>query len=155
MTSMPIAIDTSVLVALLDARDTWHTKAIALRDAFASAECQLVYFDCVIIETVGVIARRTSEQKRSDQFAPLLDSLLTLVSAQQITWLAAAYERLFARVLALCRTFHGSLNFNDAIIALACQELNIRHIASFDADFDGLELLTRLAGADEVLGLAE
>jgi predicted nucleic acid-binding protein len=37
------------------------------------------------------------------------------------------------------------LNFNDALLALACRERNIPAIASFDADFDQVSWLRRLA----------
>jgi predicted nucleic acid-binding protein len=37
------------------------------------------------------------------------------------------------------------LNFNDALISLACRERNIPAIASFDADFDQVAWLHRLA----------
>jgi predicted nucleic acid-binding protein len=36
------------------------------------------------------------------------------------------------------------LNFNDALIALACRERSISAIASFDADFDAIAWLKRL-----------
>jgi predicted nucleic acid-binding protein len=39
----------------------------------------------------------------------------------------------------------GTLNFNDALIALACRERGIPAIASFDADFDQVPWLRRLA----------
>jgi predicted nucleic acid-binding protein len=32
----------------------------------------------------------------------------------------------------------GELNFNNALIALACRERNIPAIVSFDADFDNV-----------------
>jgi len=59
-----VALDTNVVVALLDDRDTWHGTAVALRDALLETQTQLIYFDCVFNETIGVIGRRTAEQKR-------------------------------------------------------------------------------------------
>ena len=64
---MMVAIDTNIVVALVDAHDKWHHRAIALRDALVEVGAELVYFDCVVNETIGVIGRRTEEQKRSDQ----------------------------------------------------------------------------------------
>lgn len=61
----PVTIDANVIVALVDAHDKWHHSAIVLRDALLNAGAQLVYFDCVINEAIGVIGRRTEEQKRS------------------------------------------------------------------------------------------
>ena len=83
------AVDTNVLVALVDRHDKWHPKAIALRDALLNASAQLVYFDCVLNEAIGVIGRRTEEQRRFEQFEDLLDGLTTLVSEDNITLIFA------------------------------------------------------------------
>ena len=139
------AIDTNVLVALVDARDTWHQGATALRDALLDVGAQLVYFDCAVNEAIGVIGRRAEEQKRSDQFEHLLDRLTQLVPERNITWISGDGQRLFQEVVSLCRSFQGALNFHDALIALACQELGIRFIVSFDGDFDQVTWLTRIA----------
>jgi predicted nucleic acid-binding protein len=140
-----VAIDTNVIVALVDRHDTWHEGAVRLRDALLDVGAELVYFDCVINEAIGVIGRRAQEQKRSDQFEHLLDGLTRLVPEPRITWIADTGQRLFQEVVALCRTHLGALNFHDALIALACQELDIRFIASFDRDFDQVAWLARLA----------
>jgi predicted nucleic acid-binding protein len=64
-----------------------------------------------------------------------------------------ATQRLFREVVSLCRSHQGRLNFHDSLMALACQELDIRFIVSFDPDFDALNWLTRLAepGGAQVL----
>ncbi len=38
-------------------------------------------------------------------------------------------------------------------MVLACQELGIEYIASFDADFDALDALTRLVTPNDVIVL--
>ena len=127
-----VIIDTNVLVALVDGRDKWHTTATALRDALLDTGAQVVYFDCVLNEAIGVIGRRTEEQRRSDQFGRLLDGLSALAPERFITWIAAAGQRLFPQVLDLCREHGGRLNFHNALMALAGQEMGIPFIASFD-----------------------
>jgi len=72
-------IDTNVLVGLLDDRDKWHDVAVALRDELAKSQAELVYFDCVINETVSVLARRTYEQNRPEQLDVLLNQLESLI----------------------------------------------------------------------------
>jgi predicted nucleic acid-binding protein len=47
------------------------------------------------------------------------------------------------------RATNGALNFNDALIALACREREIPTIASFDADFDQITWL-RLAHPEDL-----
>ena len=50
----------------------------------------------------------------------------------------------------MMRGSSGELNFNDALIALACREREIPAIASFDADFDRVDWLRRIAGPEDV-----
>lgn len=50
------------------------------------------------------------------------------------------------------RSGGGELNFNDALIALACRERGIPAIAGFDADFDRVPWLRRLARPEDLAG---
>lgn len=150
--ALKAVIDANVLVALVDARDKWHPQAIALRDALLAQQAQLVYFDCVVNETVGVIGRRAEEQKRSDQFGALLNSLSQQVPPSAITWISRENERMYQDVLDLCRAQGGRLNFNDALMALLCREQGIGDIVSFDRDFDELPWLTRVGDPSQLQG---
>ena len=58
--------------------------------------------------------------------------------------------RLYPHVLDLIRASSGELNFNDALIAIACRERDIPGIASFDADFDHVTWLQRVAEPADV-----
>jgi predicted nucleic acid-binding protein len=139
-----VAIDTSVVVALTDAHDKWHAQAVSLRDALLASRLEPLYFDCVINEAIGVIGRRAEEQRRSEQFEHLLDGLLTLISDQAITWISGAGERFLPEILDLCRQHQGRLNYHDALMALACRELGVGAIVSFDGDFDRISWLERV-----------
>jgi predicted nucleic acid-binding protein len=150
-----VALDTNVVVALVDDRDTWHSAAVAMRTALLEAQVQLVYFDCVLNETVGVIGRRTAEQKRPEQFDRLLDGLLAMMPPTHITWIASAAQPWFPEIVRLCREGHGTLNFHDALIALACQELGVRFLVSFDPDFDRIPWLTRMHNVAQIVTLAQ
>ena len=150
MTTTPVVIDTNVLVALVDARDKWHQTAVQLRDALSAAGASLVYFDCVVNEAIGVLGRRAEEQRRSDQFVPLLDQLASLVPAANITWIAASGQHLYEAVLQLCRDHGGRLNYHDALIALICRQLALGWIVSFDGDFDDITWLSRIAAQSDV-----
>lgn len=140
-----VALDTSVLVGLIDDLDVWHAPALALRGALQRRPVEIFYFDCVINEVVSVLARRSRERKRSTEFAELLDKLISLVPKEKITWISGQTESCYPRILALIRDTEGALNFHDALIALSCQELGIRQIASFDQDFDLVPWLERLS----------
>jgi predicted nucleic acid-binding protein len=65
-------------------------------------------------------------------------------------WILPDVPRLYPAALDLIRSSAGALNFNDALIALACQERGIPAIASFDEDFDQVAWLRRLAGPVDI-----
>jgi len=140
------AIDSNVLVALIDRQDKWHRRAQALLAALKAENVALVYFDCVLNETISVMARRAQEQRRADEFPALLDELLQWVPEDIITWISADIQRMFGRVVELVRETGGALNFHDALLALSCQEMGIEAIVSFDEDFDLILGLRRISG---------
>jgi len=150
MTMTAVCIDTNVIVALADTQDKWHSRSVALRDALLAAQTPVVYFDCVMNEAISVLGRRAEEQNRSDQFSRLLVGLLAIVPASSITWIAASAQRQFPLIVEQCRLHEGRLNFHDALMALACQELDISAIVSFDGDFDHVAWLQRISDASQV-----
>lgn len=97
------AIDSNVLVALMDRQDKWYLRAQALLAALKAENIGLVYFDCVLDETISVMARRAQEQRRADEFPALLDELLQRVPEDIITWISADIQRMFGRVVELVR----------------------------------------------------
>lgn len=150
ITSKKLVIDTSVLVALVDARDKWHESAKELREAFKAKGAELVFFDCVMNETFSVLARRASEQRRSQEIFGLFDNLTNIVGKTAISWISFQTKRFYDQIVALIRDTSGELNFHDAPIALNCRALKIKKIASFDRDFDKVEWLTRVETPTEV-----
>jgi predicted nucleic acid-binding protein len=150
-----VVLDTSVLVALVDSRDKWHSVAIAIRDALKTRRIGLIYLDPVINETVSVLARRLQEQRRAESFGGLLDIIEDLAPPERITWVSAMTQRLYPQVIALVREHDGALNFHDALIALACRELGFQDIASFDGGFDHVAWLYRLGSPRDVESLAQ
>ena len=145
-----VAIDTNVLVGLLDERDKWHDTAVGIRDALDRVGAELVYFDCVLNEAISVLARRTHEQRRPEQFDLLLDQLARLIPVRDITWVSGEIQRLYNEVVGLVRSSAGELNFHDALMALICRGRGISVLVSFDQDFDQIDWLTRVGSASEV-----
>ncbi len=141
-------IDSNVLVGLVDERDKWHSQAYGLMSALATHGVGPIYLDCVVNETITVLARRAQEQHRSSEFSALLSTLLTKVPATDITWISANLRQFYDDIIALVSQHLGSLHFNDALIALAAKELGIEAIASFDEDFDSISWLTRVSKVD-------
>jgi predicted nucleic acid-binding protein len=142
---MKVAVDSSMLVGLLNANDLWHTRAVALKGSLIRSGSDLIFFDCVVAEAVSTIVRRLQEKNRSGDISSLLDTLNADIPRENITWILPDVRRLYAQVLDLVRMTQGALNFNDALIAVACQERAIPQIASFDEDFDQVIWLTRIA----------
>ena len=149
-----VVLDTSVLVALVDTRDKWHSVATAIKDTLGAGSVGLIYLDPVINETVSVLARRLQEQRRAEQFETLLNIVEGLASPERITWVSGMTQRLYLQVMALVREHGGVLNFHDALIALACRELGFQNIVSFDGGFDRVVWLKRLGSPDDVESLA-
>jgi predicted nucleic acid-binding protein len=146
-----IVIDASVLVGLLAPNDVWHAQAVALWETIKTAGHSAVYFDCVAAESISVIMRRLHEKGRTADIEAVLDRMQAQVPSTLITWILPDVPRLYHEVLRLIRGSLGALNFNDALIALACQHRGIPAIASFDPDFDQVPWLRRLARPADVL----
>ena len=149
----PVAMDTSLLVGLVDSRDIWHPAAIILRDAFKEAQSQMVYFDCVVGEVINVLARRAKERKRSSEFTELLTQLIYQTPEDSIIWISTETKRLYPEIIALVRDSKGALNFNDILVALGCRELGIECIATFDRDFDSIPWLKRLSSPNDIASI--
>jgi len=145
-----IAVDTSVLVGLLNPLDIWHTQAEALHNALLGSGLIPVYFDCVAAEAVSAATRRLREKGRAAEVQALLDRLDAQVSIEVLTWILPDVPDFYPQALDLIRSSSGELNFNDALIALACREREIPAIASFDADFDQVTWLRRVAEPADV-----
>ena len=137
-------IDTSVLVAVINVRDSQHARATAAIRSAISANVVLVYCDVVIAEAISVLARRAEEQKRSDEFAAEIEKLFAQAPIAERTRLFTKVDVWFDEVVTLVQQTKGRLNFNDALIVVACRELGIDTLLSFDADFDAIPDLTRL-----------
>lgn len=147
---MDIAVDSSVLVALLDPRDLWRDQSMALERALVKAGIAPVYFDCVAAEAISAAARRLREKGRTADVSALLDRLNERVPRGNLTWILPDVPDFYAQALDMMRGSSGELNFNDALIALACREREIPAIASFDADFDRVSWLRRIAGPQDI-----
>lgn len=145
-----VVIDTSVLIALINPTDLWHSQALSLEKALLDKSVKPIYFDCVTTETISAITRRLHEKKRGEDTSGVIDRLLKQAPPESITWILPEIEQLYTQVLELIRDSKGALNFNDALIALACRERTISAIASFDADFDRISWLQRISRPEDL-----
>lgn len=140
-----VVVDTNVLVAMVDGRDNWHAKTERLVNRLEGEQnMQLVYFDCVLNETLSVLGRRLEEQKRSHEFIEFVERVQMRIPETLIVWTSQDVQRLYAKIIALMKQSGGKLNFHDALIALKCQELQVEFLLSFDQDFDALAWIKRI-----------
>ena len=141
-------IDANVLIALIDRRDNWNHRAQALMTALYDQDVRPLFLDCVMNEAISVLARRSEERKRTDEFSNLLNELTQRVPEARIIWVSNEMKDFYSEIIALVRSTNGTMNVHDAFIALLCQTFNIPFILSFDKDFDQVDWLTRIADAD-------
>lgn len=143
--TITIALDTNIVIALLNADDSTHLRAMQAYHAIKPLDAQQVIFDVVMIEALSVIARRLEEKKRASEFNQYISKLEAFAPKDEMEWLSLRIPTLYDECLALMHETSGRLNFNDALIALGCRELGITHLMSFDTDFDYVQWLTRVA----------
>lgn len=70
---MHIAIDASVLVAIINPNDLWHTQAKTLINRLDEVEFTPVNFDCAVTEAVSVLVRRLHEKGYGDEVPQMLE----------------------------------------------------------------------------------
>ena len=147
---LQVVVDSNVLIGILNPLDHWHTHSIAFHDALKSAGVQLIYFDCVITQVTSAAARRLFEKDLADEVDQLFNRLDAQIPKTEITWVLSEVGRLYEDVLDLMRSSGGELNFHDALIAIICREQQIPAIASYDADFDQVPWLKRIAVPEDL-----
>lgn len=72
---MQVAVDSPILVALLDPRDHWRDRSLALERALPDAGMAPIYFDCVAAEAVSAAARRLRDKGRGGDVPGLLHTV--------------------------------------------------------------------------------
>jgi predicted nucleic acid-binding protein len=147
---IPIGIDTSVLIGIIDPRDKWHKVAVDVYLALEKRDMVVVIFDCVLAEAITTITRRLQEQKRSSEFSGAVTRLSTTYPREDILWILPDVPELFTEIIGLIRSSQGELNFNDSLIALSCRNRSIRYLASFDRGFDQISWLKRIANPKDL-----
>ncbi len=140
-----IGIDTSVIVGLLDKKDTWHEKAAELYNFLKQQKAKIIIFDCVLAETISTLCRRIHEKRRNDDLSSLVDTFLENFPTNVITWVNYDIPILYEKIIASIRSSQGELNFNDSLIAISCRNRKISFLASFDKDFDTIDWLKRIS----------
>lgn len=147
-----VILDSSYVVAFIDAEDRWHQQASSVHDALKNRDALAIYFDCVLNETLSVIGKQLEQRGKSEGFGDVLTEVQQFLLLEHITWIYPEAKRWFPTVLALMQAHRGKLNFHDALIVLAAKEMGVRHIVSFDADFDEVEGIQSVRAASDLQG---
>jgi len=145
-----VVIDANVLLALIDERDRWHPGASALAMALKKNNCQVIYLDCVLNEVISVLGRRLEERQESQSFRTFLERLEDLVPESQIEWVYPDVPALYGHIMKMVKENEGRLNFHDALISLFMREQGLKHIVSFDTDFERVEEVRRIGNEEQI-----
>lgn len=136
-------LDTSFVVASLDARDTLHASAMALDAVLREEGVSYVLVDLVILETAGVLARRAEERRDATAAQAGLSTLRRwFESPGAVAHIGRDLPELMSRAWPRAAT-HGGLNLADAILVEVALRDGIDEIVSFDRDFDGISGIRR------------
>lgn len=136
-------LDTSFVVASLDARDTLHTSAMALDTLLRDEGVSYVLVDLVVLETAGVLARRAEERRDATTAQAALSTLRHWSeSPDAVAHIGPDLPELMSRAWPRAAT-HGGLNLADAILVEVALREGIEEIVSFDRDFDGVAGIRR------------
>jgi predicted nucleic acid-binding protein len=139
-----------MLIGLLDAGDLWHDRATSLKRALQTQGAEIALYDRVVAEALSAMSRRIHEQRCAADLDRLVARVQSECPVDDIVWVYPRVPELYVGVVELVRSSGGELNFNDALIALSCRERSIPAIASFDADFDQVTWLQRIARPEDV-----
>lgn len=109
-----ILVDTNVLVALLDAKDVLHSKAVEL---LRELDVPLAVLDVILGEAYSVLVRRSIEKRADPKVA--IRALRNLESAMTVvaTELPAIHERVIEGLLK-----DSSLNYNDWVLFVTARD---------------------------------
>ena len=140
--SVRVIVDTSFLVAQLDELDVHHQTAKALHELFRKRDVAYIYLDCVVNETVTVLARRALDRKLDP--IPIIKRLRREIPQNILDWSGTELPRLWEQVLNTLEMFKARLSFNDCLLVIVSWEGGIQWIASFDRGFDQVRGLKRV-----------
>lgn len=130
-------VDTTILYAAANQRERHHRAGLAIVQAADHGRIpQLVVPDVVLLETMNGVHRDLGPGKAHDLLARLEEgAAFQLTREPDIVWRTG---------LEIFRN-HPPLSLGDAVQVAAARHHEIPYVYSFDAGFDLVEALTRLA----------
>jgi predicted nucleic acid-binding protein len=128
-----IFIDSSLLIAAADEDDQFHKRA---KEIIPGLQGEKFLSELIISESVTGVGARLGSKQALKVFENLIyDPSVKVVYTN---------KRLLERAIQIYIKYDGRLSLADAVSVRIMYDNRIRKIASFDADFDGLENVTRV-----------
>lgn len=127
-------LDTSFIVALLDAVDVYHAKAT---QALATIELQpheLFLSDVAVSETLSVFAKRCEAKRQTKRFPDLAKAFQDLMQRLPILSLYELVPQNYKHILQQMIRSESRLSFNDCLIQLFLKQVSQVKILTFDGD---------------------
>lgn len=144
MTSRVI-VDSSFLIAQLDERDVHHRTARTIHELFRSQQVSYLYLDCMVNETITVLARRARERKVDP--VPIIRRVRKEIPPDRLTWIGPELPRLWNQAMDTLEEYRGQLSLHDCLVVLISRLETISWVASFDRGFDCVDGLRRVGTA--------
>lgn len=124
---MTIFIDTSGILAVMNADDRFHSAGLALWRQWADDHPQLVTSNYVVLETVALLQRRMGMETVHSFHQDILPLL-------QMEWVTAGIHH--ASIVALFAANRRHLSLVDCSSFEVMRELNVRQVFAFDPHFE-------------------
>ena len=140
-----VVIDTNALVSLIDESDKWNKATDEILNYLLKSDVNIVILDIVINEAINVLAKRFESKNKLNEFPELILKIETKYPVDNIIWISKNIDIYHCDIINMLKKYTGFLNYNDCFIIKFMIETKIKHIISYDTDFDKINLIKRLS----------
>jgi predicted nucleic acid-binding protein len=140
-----VVVDTSVVVGLVDRRDSQAAPATALMEALTSRGVRSILLDCVVVEVVGVICRRAAERRAPDP----VPAFARMFPRERVSLAYHVLHDRWSQILDEVQASGGAVNAHDVLILDYARRTGIPYLATLDRAMRGRGVQV-LSTAEEV-----
>ena len=127
-----IFVDSSYYIAIADARDQWHKKALKLSEYIENSSSVVSSF--IISEVVTEIGRRSGGKVAYELYNYFTDNCKIIYIDRD----------LLSESMEIVLKYDGTLSLADAASVAIMDNMKINEIVSFDSDFDKVDFINRI-----------
>ena len=128
--------DSGIFIGAKHKSDQYHSKSISIINAFAQGKINEIYItDYVLLETVNFLLRKANYNTGLEAFNFIYHTdriKLIFIDNFKLIGIKGLFEK------------YNDLSITDCSLVFIAQELNIKHIFSFDRMFDKLKEIERI-----------